>query len=266
MAKFNGTVILSGMISPTDTTDAYPTHEDILGKGGYSSVDTLELRDNISTLRRKQGMMVYVVSEEKTYQLKTGLENSDWSEFTTGNSGDATTEELKITDISVNGIVNSIFVGIEIPDGEILYVRGNDIEIEPVVYNGVLETVLENNKYNNFIIKYDGTSSTVYVNSLVNETHIQTVVNNYPLGYDLIDLSSNNISDKISNILSETFTDTLQVYAFEGVMSTLEKELNPFIALNKNKEFVVMYDGSNYTAYKKEKVSIDDLKNRMVLN
>jgi hypothetical protein len=265
MASYKGTVILSGMISPTDTTDAYPTHEDILGKGGYSSVADLTARDNISTLRRKSGMMVYVESDGKTYQLQGGVDNSNWTEFTSGN-GDSTTETLEITTISVSGIINTIFAGITIADGEILYVRGNDGIIDTNVFSGTLSTVLINNVYNDFIIKYDGDSSVVYVNNTVDESHVQIAIGEYPIGYDVIDLTNNTISAKISTLLTETYTSALQVYTYEGIMSTVEKEDNSFTALNKNKEFVVMYDGSTFTAYKKEKVTISDLQTRMVLN
>jgi len=264
MASYNGTVILSGMISPTDTTDAYPTHEDTLGKGGYSSVADLTARDNISTLRRKVGMMVFVEADEKTYQLKGGVTNSDWTEFTSGSAG-TTSEALVVTTIPVSGIINTIFVGVTIPTNEIIYVRGNDGLIESEVYSGSLSTVLLNNSYNDFIIVYDGTSSVIYVNNTVNEAHVQSAVNAYPIGYDTIDLSSNTISTKISTLLSETYTNALQVYAFEGIMSSIEHEDNTFEALGKNKEFVVMYDGSTYSAYKKSKITIADLQTRMVL-
>ena len=266
MASYNGTVILSGMISPTDTTDAYPTHEDTLGKGGYSSVADVTARDAISTLRRKIGMMVYVESDGLTYQLQGGVDNADWVEFTSGSGGEAVNETLNISTISVSNIINTIFAGVTIPDGEILYVRGNDGEIDTTVYSGVLATVLENNIYNNFIIKFDGTSSVVYVNSTVSEAHIQAVVQSYPIGYDSIDLTNNTISAKISTLLTETYTDAIQVFAYEGIMSTVQHEDNSFAALNKNKEFVVMYDGSNFSAYKKEKVTISDLQTRMVLS
>ncbi len=266
MASYNGTVILSGMISPTDTTDAYPTHEDILGKGGYSSVDDLVARDDISTLRRKNGMMVFVESDGKTYQLQGGVENTNWSEFTSGSGGETVAETLEITEIPVSGIINTIFAGISIADGEILYVRGNEGEIDTTVFSGSLSTVLINNVYNDFIIKYDGTSSVVYVNNTVDQSHVQLAINEYPLGYDLIDLTNNTISAKISTLLTETYTDSIQVFAYEGIMSTVEHEDNSFSALNKNKEFVVMYDGSTFTAYKKEKVTISDLQIRMVLS
>jgi hypothetical protein len=265
MASYNGTVILSGMISPTDTTDAYPTHEDILGKGGYSSVADVTARDAISTLRRKNGMMVYVETDGKTYQLQGGTDNSNWVEFTSGTS-EATQNTLNVTDISVTGIINTIFAGITIPEDEILYVRGNGGEIDTEVFSGVLSTVLDNNTYNDFIIKFDGTSSVVYIKNTVEQIHVQNIINGYPIGYDSIDLTNNTISAKISTILTETYTDSIQVFAYEGLMASVEHENNTFTALNKNKEFVVLYDGSTFSAYKKQKVTISDLQNRMVLS
>jgi len=265
MAKYSGTIVLSGMISPTDTLDQYPTHEDTLGKGGYSSVVDLTARDAISTLRRKIGMMVFVEADEKTYQLKGGVTNSDWNEFSSGAPSGTTAETLAITAIPVSGIINTIFVGVTIPANEIIYVRGNDGLIESEVFSGSLSTVLINNSYNDFIIVYDGTSSVIYVNDTVNEAHVQLAVNAYPIGYDTIDLSSNTISTKISTLLSETYTNALQVYAFNGIMSSIEHEDNSFEALGKNKEFVVMFDGSTYSAYKKSKITIADLQTRMVL-
>lgn len=265
MAKYNGTIVLSGMISPTDTLDQYPTHEDTLGKGGYSSVVDLTARDAISTLRRKVGMMVYVGSDGKTYQLQGGVDNSNWNEFISGTGGTTAQEELVVTAIPVSGLINTIFVGATIQPNKIIYVRGNDGLIESKVFSGTLSTVLNNNAYNDFIIVYDGTRSVIYLNNTVNATHVQLAVNAYPLGYDTIDLSLNSISTKISTLLSETYTTSLQVYAFEGIMSSIAHEANSFEALGKNKEFVVMFDGSTYSAYKKSKITISDLQTRKVL-
>ena len=78
MAKYNGTVILTGMISPTDTLDKYPTHEDILGKGGYHTVDAYQEMTEIFPLRQKIGMMCYVRSEKEIYVL-TG--NDSWEKL-----------------------------------------------------------------------------------------------------------------------------------------------------------------------------------------
>lgn len=262
MASYNGTVILSGMISPTDTTDTYPTHEDILGKGGYSTVVDLTARDAISNLRRKVGMMVYVSSNGKTYQLQGGTDNSNWTEFTSG----ANTEELVVTSIPLNGVINTIFAGITIPIGEILYVRGNNGKINTTVYNGIKTTVLTENKYNDFIIIYDGTNSSVYVNNTVDELHVQSAIAEYPIDYDVVDLVANTVSAKIVSILTSTYTDSLQIYTYEGVLSTIEKEDNVFEALNKNKEFVLIYDGTTFTAYKKSKVTIADLQDKKILS
>jgi len=267
MASYNGTVKLSGMISPTDTTDSYPTHEDILGKGGYSSVADITARNNISTLRRKVGMMVFVQEDSKTYQLQGGIDNDKWVEFINGsNQTETVSNTLKITTIPVTNLINDIFLGINIPDNEILYVRGNGDTIETTVYHGVLSTVLSENAYNDFIIKYDGTSSVVYVNSDVEESHVQDTINAYPKGYNSVDLTNNNISSKISTLLKNTYTGSIQVFSYVGLTSTISKENNSFEALNKNKEFVVLYDGSNFSAYKHDMVTIDDLKARMVIN
>jgi len=263
MASYKGTIVLSGMISPTDTLDQYPTHEDILGKGGYSTVVDLTARDNITSLRRKTGMMVYVESEDIIYILKGGIENSNWEEFSSTST--STTDELKSTTIPVTNIINTIFSGVTIPSGEVLYVRGNEGEINTSIFSGTLSTVLINNKYNDFIIVFDGTSSSVYVNNNVDESHVQIAINKYPKNYDVIDLSVNSISANITSLLSTSYTDAVQVFSYEGIISTLEREDNSFTALNKNKEFVVMYDGQTFSAYKKQKVTITDLQNKKVI-
>ena len=77
MAKLQGTILASKIV-PTDSLDTYATHEDKYGRGGHRSVDTLEERDNITTPRRKEGMTVYVISEESDYRLKGGTANENW--------------------------------------------------------------------------------------------------------------------------------------------------------------------------------------------
>ena len=77
MAKLQGTILASKIV-PTDSLDTYATHDDKYGRGGHRSVDTLEERDNITTPRRKEGMTVYVISEESDYRLKGGIANENW--------------------------------------------------------------------------------------------------------------------------------------------------------------------------------------------
>jgi len=81
MSKIPGSLPITGFIGTTFAADTYPTHIDELGKGGYRSVANIEARDAISAERRSIGMMCYVVSESKAYQLIGGLGNEFWKEF-----------------------------------------------------------------------------------------------------------------------------------------------------------------------------------------
>ncbi|RKZ88576.1 MAG: hypothetical protein DRQ39_02210 [Gammaproteobacteria bacterium] len=86
MAKIPGTVTLSGIIAPSDDQDEYAVTEDIWNKGGHRSVDTLADRDAIPTLRKKEGMTVYVGDTQITYQWVSGA----WVDFVGGSGGDKT--------------------------------------------------------------------------------------------------------------------------------------------------------------------------------
>jgi hypothetical protein len=74
-------------INPNAPTDNYPTHIDSLGHGGFMSVRNKNTRNNIPTLRRKEGMLVYVVETDSLYQLMGGITNSNWSQYKLGGSG-----------------------------------------------------------------------------------------------------------------------------------------------------------------------------------
>jgi len=54
-------------------------------KGGYYQVETLEERNNIPSIRRKEGMLCYV-NNDKVYQLVGGIENACWTSFSAGGS------------------------------------------------------------------------------------------------------------------------------------------------------------------------------------
>lgn len=82
MAKIEGTIPLSGTISPFDTNDTYPVTEDIYNKGGHRSVNSLIERDAIADHRKKEGMIVFVISNKINYQLVNGT----WEIFA-GSSG-----------------------------------------------------------------------------------------------------------------------------------------------------------------------------------
>jgi len=82
MAIIPGGVRFTGFVSPSDSADDYPVIDPIYGKGGYREVVDLIERDNITTLRRRIGMMVYVQSNNTFYYLKDGIDNTDWEELT----------------------------------------------------------------------------------------------------------------------------------------------------------------------------------------
>lgn len=73
-------------INPNAPTDNYPTHIDSLGHGGFISVKNTTIRNSISTLRRKEGMLVYVVQTDSLYQLKGGITNANWTAFKLGSA------------------------------------------------------------------------------------------------------------------------------------------------------------------------------------
>lgn len=82
LASFAATaqVKVIGAVEPNDLSDKYPTHNEIYGKGGFRSVATLLERDNITPARRSEGMLVYVIADQKLYQLKAGTTNTNWTE------------------------------------------------------------------------------------------------------------------------------------------------------------------------------------------
>ena len=74
----NAQIGLAGNITTLGVA-LYPTHIDSLGKGGFMVMPTILMRDNIPTLRRKQGMLVYVQSVDSIYKLNSvNLDNSAW--------------------------------------------------------------------------------------------------------------------------------------------------------------------------------------------
>lgn len=78
MGSYPGGVAVTGYLSPTDTTDHYATHKAEFGQGGYRSVVDITTRDAIDPSRREAGMLVYVISEDKTYRLVNGILNTNW--------------------------------------------------------------------------------------------------------------------------------------------------------------------------------------------
>lgn len=70
---------LTGMITTSDPTDTYPTHDSALGKGGHRTVATITEMNNIPSERRTEGMLVYVTATAETYKLLSNL--TTWELF-----------------------------------------------------------------------------------------------------------------------------------------------------------------------------------------
>ena len=81
MSKIPGSIPITGFIAPTDSDDKYPTHLDIYGKGGYRTVFDIASLNSISFDRRVEGMLVYVISNAKIYQLTGPIAENNWIEF-----------------------------------------------------------------------------------------------------------------------------------------------------------------------------------------
>lgn len=81
MANIPGTNV-AAMIVPFDDQDVFATHNDKYGRGGFRVCNTIAERDGISSLRRKAGMWVKVLSDDKIYELGADETNASWREFT----------------------------------------------------------------------------------------------------------------------------------------------------------------------------------------
>lgn len=170
MAKFPGGVVVSGYISPSDTADQYATHRASLGMGGYRSVTDLSTRDSITSLRREEGMIVYVISESKEYRLIGGIANENWVEIvSTGGSGD--TNYIIVNNINERDLLNLSYRKI----GLICYTIDTDKEYRLV--NGI-----DNTNWNEISVSEGGCCNYVIVNSL-------TDIENYPMDKRFVGLT-----------------------------------------------------------------------------
>ena len=80
MENLTGTNVAAPIV-PFTSSDQYATHKAKYGKGGWRTVDTLAERNAIPDSRREELMIVAVRADGKTYQLKGGIHNNDWTEY-----------------------------------------------------------------------------------------------------------------------------------------------------------------------------------------
>ena len=78
MAPIPGSVRVTGFMAPTDSTDTYPSHEDIWGKGGYREVADAATRLAITAGRRSEGMLVKQLDTGAFWTLTGGIADINW--------------------------------------------------------------------------------------------------------------------------------------------------------------------------------------------
>ena len=74
-------------ITPINNESEYPSHYSDFGFGGLRTVDNNTQRDAIPALRRVDGMIVFVINDNKYFRLEGGITNTDWTEFTLKRGG-----------------------------------------------------------------------------------------------------------------------------------------------------------------------------------
>lgn len=122
MAAYTDGVRVTGYIAPSDTSDVYPTHLSILGKGGYREVNSITDRDNIPSERCSVGMLV-CVSGGDIYKL-TNISPKVWELFNS----------------SVGSISGSYVSTINSLSGSVNIVAGNNIAISISGSNIIIST------------------------------------------------------------------------------------------------------------------------------
>jgi hypothetical protein len=109
MSTIQGSIPVTGFIGPTDSLDTYAVTDAIYGIDGYRSVSGTTARNDITTERRREGMLVYTQDDKNVWQLLpapwSGI-NDDWKIFISSaatNSLTATTSFLSLSGGTVSG-------------------------------------------------------------------------------------------------------------------------------------------------------------------
>lgn len=68
------------LLTPVNANDGYAITDPTFQIGGFREVQSISDRDAISLERRREGMFVYVLGEDKIYTLKGGIDNLSWVE------------------------------------------------------------------------------------------------------------------------------------------------------------------------------------------
>jgi hypothetical protein len=86
MAQIPGTVV-AAQVTTGDTSATYSIGDTNEMQGGHHQVADLAARDLISTDRRSEGMLCWVISEQQAFRLIGGIDNADWQPESTDPTG-----------------------------------------------------------------------------------------------------------------------------------------------------------------------------------
>lgn len=84
MPAIPGSVRLTGFVAPSDSADTYAVTDDTYHRGGFRPVADAAARDAITEGRRKVGMLVYCIAEDKYYQCTVATTPPTWVEAAFG--------------------------------------------------------------------------------------------------------------------------------------------------------------------------------------
>lgn len=186
MAKNKGTLVPS-TIRPNSENDTYATIYSNEAKGGHHVYDDITGRNNISYHRRQWGMIVTVLNENKTYQLRdiasdNILDNNNWVVFDTGfvsvnrNESWLDIAESIISELPNNATAGNKYLIGEIVDG-VLAGKSNHIAEKTEdgwIYHVPLDSQSINIKTNpNQIYKYiDNKWTPLYIGAVPIKYHL----------------------------------------------------------------------------------------------
>jgi hypothetical protein len=84
MTAIPGSVRVTGFLAPSDSADTYAVTDDTYHRGGFRPVADAAARDAITEGRRKVGMLVYCIAEDKYYQCTVATTPPTWAEAAFG--------------------------------------------------------------------------------------------------------------------------------------------------------------------------------------
>ena len=135
MTQIRGTN-LSAPVVPFTDHDEFPTHYALYGRGGYRTVQTIEERDLISSERREEGMLVWVIEDPSLNHLYQYL-NQEWviPKFNSkDDEEDKGPDIVKVDEVSDLADLDVNFAYVE--SEEMIYVKKNNGEWIPLGTGG----------------------------------------------------------------------------------------------------------------------------------